>query len=177
MIEVYKSLNGTDFFRSTSLSFYAAITNPLRPWLYPNIHADYGPQSRCVALATELCRGKEGDELAALLGWIAENIAYDDELAEELRKADWWAARPDEVLAAGKTVCFGSASLFAAMCRSQAIPCKIVVGRAAHAAGLHAWNEIFLAEEWLPVDAGVYQKTKGRVFWPPESSAKAEYFG
>ena len=54
------------------------------------------------------------------------------------------------VLEAGRGVCCDFASVFAAMCRSQGIPCAVATGY--RNGGYHAWNFVYVDGEWLPVD-------------------------
>ena len=121
------------------------LSSPHTSFLYPNTYAYYDSGSDCVAVANQLCAGMVStvDKIAAIYQYIIDTQEYDFELARRLvETGEWWIPDPDEVIYAGKTICFGYSSLFAAMCRCLDIPCKIVVGQAANM-GCHAWNEVY----------------------------------
>ncbi|MGL4345648.1 MAG: transglutaminase-like domain-containing protein [Cellulosilyticaceae bacterium] len=51
-------------------------------------------------------------------------------------------------------ICYDFSSLYAAMLRSQGIPCKLVKGYSSNAEGYHAWNEMYDAktQSWQIID-------------------------
>ncbi|OYD08511.1 transglutaminase-like domain-containing protein [Paludifilum halophilum] len=52
--------------------------------------------------------------------------------------------------------CGEFAALYAALCRSVGIPCRMVVGSfAVDKNQYHVWNEVFLEEGWIPVDTSM----------------------
>ena len=54
------------------------------------------------------------------------------------------------VLAARKGICYDFSALYAAMCRSQGIPCAIARGYLN--GGYHAWNMVYIDGAWNAVD-------------------------
>lgn len=70
-----------------------------------------------------------------------------------------YVPNPDSALAAGKGICYDYASLFAAMCRSQSIPARLVIGYADPNI-YHAWNEVYTEETgWITPE--LFLKKKG----------------
>ena len=164
------------------------LRTPFVPFLYPSVYADYKPASKCVAKAAELCKGKATavDKFKAIEAWIVKNIKYDHALATRVQTETWWLPDPDEVLSEGKSICFGYASLLAAMCRSQDIPAKVAVGTATALIGKHAWNEVFIDNLWRRVDATnatVYYEAFGDKYedkyaiWTKNVTYQMEYCG
>jgi len=152
-IKVMQQVNGTKYRQVLAFSHTVVMPNPLSPWLYPNTYTDFNQDSKCVAVASEICANTSTDaeKFAIIYQWIIDNIDYDMALAERVRVETWWLPNPDEVVVTGKSICWGYASLLAAMCRSQSIPCKIVVGRVKGGVK-HAWNETYIGSMWRRTD-------------------------
>jgi len=152
----------------TVLSFHKCITitNPLSPYLYSNTYCEYTDDSLCIKKAKELRGNKTNDIeiITTMYRWIIDNLEYDYELAIKVSTTDmsWWLPNPDKAIQKGKGICWEYASLFAAMLRSQGIPCKICVGH--YGSIYHAWNEFYSrasgsivgipikANEWTRID-------------------------
>ncbi|HBQ63545.1 MAG TPA: hypothetical protein DD727_01170 [Clostridiales bacterium] len=68
-----------------------------------------------------------------------------------------------------KGLCFDKAALFAAMCRSVSIPCRLVtgLGYTGSAWEEHAWNSVFLPEEGKWIDLDTTFGTQGDYFDAP----------
>ena len=147
-VQVYRQTTGTFYEQILAVKRLVNLNSPLAPFLYPNTYAEYTPASKCVAKAGEVCTGKviDVERLATIFRWIVEHTEYDPafaDLAREGKVDGWWLPNPDDVLKEGKTICLGYTSLMAAMCRSQGVPAKLVVGRISSGA-LHAWNEVWV---------------------------------
>ncbi|MBR5313770.1 MAG: transglutaminase domain-containing protein [Clostridia bacterium] len=54
------------------------------------------------------------------------------------------------ILESKKGICYDYAALFAALCRSQNIPCSIEKGY--YYGGYHAWNKVYLNDTWYTMD-------------------------
>ena len=53
-------------------------------------------------------------------------------------------------LNSSKGICYDLSSLFAAMCRSQSIPCSLTKGYAGRS--YHAWNKVNVDGAWYQID-------------------------
>ncbi|MDE6763321.1 MAG: hypothetical protein K2J73_06550 [Oscillospiraceae bacterium] len=158
-VKVYEHISGKNFAPILSGEFEVSIKNENDTYLYPNKYVNYGKNSECVKKAAEVCVGKSGDveEIAAIFGYISENISYDKQLAATVQSG--YIPDPDRTLASGKGICFDYASLFAAMCRSRGIPTRLVIGYADPNI-YHAWNEVYTDETgWITPE--LFLKKKG----------------
>ena len=82
--------------------------------------------------------------------WIIENISYD----YDCETLFYQTFDVETVLQNRKGVCFDYACLFAAMCRSQGIPCYVLDGTyRADKTFRHAWNRVYADGQWWSVDA------------------------
>jgi hypothetical protein len=127
----------------------------------PDIHSD---NSAVVALARKITAGARDDYSRALAvhDWLASNIYYD----YDAYYASKFVCGSTDVLRYKKSVCNGYANLAAALLRSVGIPCRVVSGyglgvgtsgewdaAALIATANHAWNELYVADRWLIMDA------------------------
>ena len=166
-ITVYHLLSGDIYAQACGIDIMADIKEPTRPYLYPNTYCWYTPDSKCVKFADKLCKGMDtsSGKLAAIYSWVIGNIKYDYELAEKVQTERWWLPCPDEVLASGKSICFGFASLLAGLCRSQGIPTRIEVGKVKQPGCkddgvLHAYNAVYVLSEAVLPDGITVQPMK-----------------
>lgn len=142
-VQAFKQVELIQYRALLGVALNVELSSQFVPFLYPNTYCEYDADSVCVKKAAELTAGVERDidKVKALYRWICDNTEYDHELAKRVKDENWWLPDPDEVIATGKTICFGYSSLMAAMSRSLSIPCRICVGYAG--ASFHAWNEIY----------------------------------
>lgn len=147
-IEIFQQTEGTKYRIIMSLTITVVLRDKLLPNLYPNTYVNYTENSKCVAKAQDICIGLKTDvqKSKAIYDWICNNIKYDFKkaviLIDQPDASHWFVPDPDEVLQEGKCICFGYASLFAAMHRCLGIPCRIAIGNV-DGGGRHAWNEVY----------------------------------
>ena len=117
------------------------------------------PKSRyddASALAKKLCIDlhTEHEKFRVIFRWITENIEY---------RYGRQGTEANEILKKKKAVCEGYSSLLEAMCHAVDLRCETIIGYAKSNPNKdipnkmketnHAWNAIFLAGEWILVDA------------------------
>jgi len=133
----------------SGVSFPAVRTEASREYLEPNafIQSD---DDEIVRLAKETI-GTEKDAFRASLAlerWVAENMKFDLGIV---------FAPATEIVRNRRGTCVGYATLLATLARAAGIPSRIVMGYV-YALGMfggHAWAEVRLGEEWVPLDAAV----------------------
>ncbi len=105
---------------------------------------------RTVELADEFCADRNTDEykVKAIYEWITHNFEYDYECEPIIQ---YFNVR--KTLTSQKGICYDFAHLFAALCRSQNIPCYVVDGTKIDDANYHhTWNRVFFDSSWWNVD-------------------------
>ena len=104
-----------------------------------------------VALARQLQRPGLGRFAQARLlqDWVATHMQFDPGLA---------LVPASEAVRDRRGTCVGYAVLLATLARSLGIPARLVMGYvyAANVFGGHAWVEIRVADQWIPLDAAIY---------------------
>lgn len=162
-VKIYEQFSGNNFALIAEGNFDANISSSVSTYLYPNKYVDFDGSSACVKKAAEVCAGLNDDveKIAEIFSYVTENISYDKSLAEDVRngKVTNYVPYPDDTLSNGKGICFDYTALFAAMCRSQGIPARLVIGYASPEI-YHAWNEVYTEETgWITPE--LFLKKKG----------------
>ena len=148
-IQIFEQYDGKMYMCVLDLSVTLNVSDEVKMYLYPNRYSMFDESSRCVKKSAEVCGGANDDieKITAVFAFITDNITYDYDFAATVQSG--YIPDPDKVLAAGKGICFDYASLFAAMCRSQGIPTRLVIGYAEKDI-YHAWNEVYTEETgWI----------------------------
>lgn len=111
--------------------------------------------SDAILKAKQLTKNKKTDaeKVKAIHEYVVSNISYDNKLAANL-PADYLPSI-DRTFQSQKDICYGYASLFAAMLRSLDIPTKLIMGDSSYVDSYHAWNEVYLNGNWITIDTTV----------------------
>lgn len=118
-----------------------------------------------VELADKICADCDTDEekVRAIYNWIIHNFAYDYECEPIVQ---YFNVR--KTLCTRKGICYDFAHLFAALCRSQNIPCYVVDGDAReNLQSQHTWNRVYFDGSWWQVDTtfdSIQKKRQGRLY-------------
>lgn len=147
-VRVMQNVGGTKYAVAGSAAFDAAMADEFAPFLRPNQYVDYEHAVNTTAMASELCRGRDGalDKVAAVYDWVVANLSYDHDKAASVQAG--YLPDLDAVLAARKGICFDYASMMAGMLRSQGVACRLVVGYAGQA--YHAWISVYVdGQGWV----------------------------
>lgn len=150
-VKVLENISGKTYAIALDESFSAEVSD-FSPYLLPSQYISFSQSDNCVKKAAELCAGCDSDaeKIAAIFKYVTDNISYDKQLAASVKSG--YIPDPDSTLAKGTGICFDYASLFAAMCRSQSIPTKLVMGYVQENM-YHAWNEVYTKETgWVTLD-------------------------
>ena len=101
-------------------------------------------------LADEICAGCKTDEekVKAIYQWIIHNFEYDYDYYAFIQ---YFNVR--RTLHTRKGVCYDFSNLFAALCRSQNIPCYVVDGTPYdRSTASHTWNRVYYNDSYWDVD-------------------------
>ena len=156
-LRVMQNTSGNNYVELAGVTVDVALASEFEPFLRPNLFCSYDEASACVAKARELAgdAANEGDVMRDVCLWVAQNVSYDYDKAEELSGTSGYVPNPDETLASGTGICFDYASLSAAMLRSLGIPCKVVTGYVSPDGIYHAWNLVYIDGSWTSVEFSV----------------------
>jgi len=130
-------------------SFRVTLTEQNRPYFEPNAYIQ-SDDPEIKRLARDLI-GEEKDAFQAVLileRWVTENMTFDLGLV---------FAPATEIFKDRRGTCMGYATILATLARAAGIPSRVVLGYV-YALGMfggHAWTEILVGEEWVPLDAAI----------------------
>ena len=131
----------------TMISAYNFVCKPEAPYLSNGGATLWDTQTE--QLADEICAGCDTDagKVQAIYSWIIRNCEYDYDYYAFIQ---YFNVR--KTLRTHKGVCYDFSNLFAALCRSQNIPCYVVDGVSYKTAAQHTWNRIYYNDSWWDVD-------------------------
>ncbi len=141
-IKVFENVNGNQYSQAFSQEMSVSLADQFEPFLYPNQYVNFSQGSAAVQKGAELA-AKAGDDLGvvdAIYDYVINNLTYDTAKAASVQSG--YLPDVDQVLAAGKGICFDYAALMVSMLRSQDIPAKLVVGYTGSA--YHAWVNVYI---------------------------------
>ena len=118
-----------------------------------------------VEFADEICADCDTDEekVKAIYEWMIHNFEYDYECEPIVQ---YFNVR--KTFSTQKGICYDFSHLFAALCRSQKIPCYVVDGdKRDNAQYHHTWNRVCFDDSWWNMDVTfdiVQTKNKGQLY-------------
>ncbi|MDH7511663.1 MAG: transglutaminase-like domain-containing protein [Clostridiales bacterium] len=133
--------------------FPVALTGQNRPFLEPNAYIQ-SDDMEIRRLAGELVSHEKDAFRAALRlkRWVSENMTFDLGLV---------FAPANEIFKDRRGTCIGYATLLATLARAVGIPSRVALGYV-YALGMfggHAWTEIQVGKEWIPLDPAIVNES------------------
>jgi len=118
-------------------------------------NVNWTSSSDAIEKAKQLTKNTKTAEMKVktIYKFVYTTIKYDSELAANVPED--YLPDIDYTLKTKKDICYGYASLFAAMLRSLDVPTKLVMGESSYVKQYHAWNEVYLNEKWVVIDTTV----------------------
>ena len=132
----------------TMISAYNFVCKPEAPYLSNGGATLWDTQTE--QLADEICAGCDTDaeKVQAIYNWSIHNFEYDYDYYAFIQFFDI-----RQTLHTRKGVCYDFSNLFAALCRSQNIPCYVVDGTPYdRSTASHTWNRVYYNNSWWDVD-------------------------
>lgn len=106
--------------------------------------------TKTVELADEICTDCDTDEekVKTIYYWMTHNFEYDYDCEPIIQ---YFNVR--KTLSKRKGICYDFSHLFAALCRSQNIPCYVLDGTKLDDANYHhTWNRVYFDGSWWDMD-------------------------
>ncbi|MEJ3721421.1 transglutaminase-like domain-containing protein [Paenibacillus polymyxa] len=116
---------------------------------------NWSSTNQAIQKARELTQGATTDreKLQKIYDYVISHIKYDSNQAFALTTD--YLPQIDNTLSSQKDICYGYASLMAAMLRSVDVPTKLAMGKSSYVDTYHAWNEVYIDNQWVVVDTTV----------------------
>lgn len=153
-VTLYRNVSGTSYRKVTSAQAVVKMEDALSPYCVSTAEITFSQDDAVGKKAAELCAGITDDsaKAVAIHNYIAANFVYDYDFAANVRSGAVknYVPNTNGILSAQKGVCYDFSALYAAMCRSQGIPCTVEKG---YLDGkYHAWNKVHIDDTWEFVD-------------------------
>lgn len=148
------SLDQGDGQYTVTLYRNVTVKDRFAPYLVSTSDIQFSKGDAVSAKAAELCKNAKTDEekVVAIYNYMADRYSYDYKLANEITSGKITKYIPNTAATLNGTtgMCYDFSSLFAAMCRSEGIPCALTKGYAG--SSYHAWNKVNLNGSWYQID-------------------------
>ena len=121
--------------------------------------------TKTVELAGEICADCDTDEerVKAIYSWVIRNFEYDYDCKPIIQYFN-----VHKTLTSQKGICYDFAHIFAALCRSQNIPCYVVDETKFDDANYHhTWDRVYFNGSWWNVDVTfdtIQTKNQGNLY-------------
>ncbi len=156
-----RNISGTTYRVVTSKKVNAKIENAYAPYLIATTDVQFTSGDDVCKKAAELCKDAKTDmgqgHRDLQLHRRSLHLRHQARERHHLRKVSKYIPDTAATLNSNKGICYDLASLFAAMCRSQNIPCTLTKGYAG--SSYHAWNKVNISGNWYQIDM-TYAVTK-----------------
>lgn len=150
---IFEQQENGKYIHINSLSFELKLENHDTVYLSSNEIVSWEDDSISTILAHEITKNLTSDteKVNAIHDYIIENIKYDEGKINSLDST--YLPNLDYIISSKSGICYDYASLFAAMSRSLNIPTKLIKGYKNDISSYHAWNQVYLNDEWITIDA------------------------
>lgn len=160
LIRVVENTTGKSYRPIKSEKFECKMINQKFPYLFSNTFVVYNNDMECISFGLELTKDADTnkEKARAIYDWIVRNVKYDFSVLGKLEPG--YVPNPQKTFETKLGICSDYASLFASMCRSQGIPCKVVLGYYEKSEYYHAWNEVYFDGDYHIVDTSGDSQTE-----------------
>ncbi len=171
-IRLVENTSGNSYRVVDATEFTCELINQDFPYLVPNSFVVYNNDMEVIQFGLELTEDAitQEEKAHAIYDWIVRNISYDFSVVGKLEVG--YVPDPQRTYDTRMGICSDFATLFASMCRSQGIPCKVVLGYYVKSEYYHAWNEVLVNGEYILVDTSGDSQTKKYNFSRTEGYTK-----
>lgn len=153
-------------------SFTLELKNELAPYLSASRIVNWSPEMALAAKAKSLAVAGDAKATAlAICGFIAAKYSYANANPPSTYLPDL-----DDVFAKDTGICYDFAALYAGMCRSVGIACRLVMGYSDYVVQgkYHAWCEVYVDGQWLMVDP-TYSMENSAIFLEASKTVQLKY--
>lgn len=122
--------------------------------LYLNsiVNIDWNEENDSISFLEQLLENNMSDTLKVEMihEYLAESLSYDSDKYSAIEGA--YLPDIDDIFESKSGICYDFSSLLASLLRSEGIQTKLVMGYRADTSVYHAWNEVYLNDEWQIID-------------------------
>jgi len=151
-VSVLQQISGTSYkvVQSKKVNVSLNVENAVFLQSIQNVNWDFDMEA--IQMADDLAGSFSTveEKVETIYEYVIQTVDYDYAKINKLDKQ--YVPDVESTHVSGKGICYDYSALFAAMLRSQGIPTKLVKGYSDNVDGYHAWNEVYINEEWITID-------------------------
>lgn len=154
-ISILQHVSGNKYKAMYATTVELKLDNPNSVYLASIQNVNWSESKAVVEKATQLTKDLKTDKekVKAIYDYVIDTIQYDYDLATKV--ATGYVPNIDEIFINEQGICYDYAALFAAMSRSAGVPTKLLMGTTEYVTSYHAWNEVYVNDEWITVDTTI----------------------
>ncbi|MDR1208709.1 MAG: transglutaminase-like domain-containing protein [Clostridiales bacterium] len=132
--------------------FDAVITDATAAYKVASPIVNYSETMEAIKGYAELLKDKpdERARIAAAYKDVVESYTYDDYKAAN--PTSDYVPVIDDIYKSKKAICYDYSAMLASVLRSRGVPARLIMGYAPEISAYHAWNELYIDDEWIVVD-------------------------
>lgn len=151
-IEVVKNNGNTETIIATETIEVTSIDEFL-PFLHSTYAVCWNEDMEVIKVAKKLTKDiyNSSEKINVIKEFVINSLTY---MPNDNKDYSKWTYFPNinDIYLEGKGVCTDFATMFAGICRSQNIPCKLITGYAGTRDTLHVWVEVYNGNRWETID-------------------------
>ena len=161
VISLVKQISGKKYQVIEKANLNLDLQDSSQVYLNSIQNVNFNDRNQAIKKAKDLVKNKASDmeKITTIYNYVIGNIKYDHSLPFNISSD--YLPQIDNTFVNKKDICYGYASLFAAMLRSENIPTKLVMGNSKYVKNYHAWNEVLVDGKWIVIDTTVDAGWKG----------------
>ncbi len=152
-IKIFKNISSNQYSTVYNNDVNVSLLDQDQPYKQSVQSIEWDYSMEAIKAAKTLTENLSTDEekVKAIYNYVIKNIKYDYTKTADTISSTYL---PDieDTYSTGTGMCYDFASLFSSMLRSVDIPAKLVKGYTTNFNGYHAWNEVYINDNWETID-------------------------
>jgi transglutaminase-like putative cysteine protease len=154
-VGILEKVEGKSYKYIKKITIDAEIENDLDVYLNPMQYNDWTNNEEFTTLIDSITENATTNEeiTNSIYDYMIENFSYDYNKAANIQSG----YIPSISLLANEKngICYDYSAIFTAALRYKGIPSKLVKGYTTYVGSYHAWNQVYLNDQWVTVDLTV----------------------
>lgn len=154
-IQLLENAGGTSYKQLSKETITLDMVNLNDVYLQSIQKINWNNDMEAIKKAKSLTKNLKTDKekVEAIYKYIITNISYDYDKAKKLSTVKTgYNPIIDDTLKIQTGICYDYSSLMGGMLRSLGIPTKLIMGYKSDMNEYHAWNQVYIEDQWLNID-------------------------
>lgn len=154
-IGILEKVEGKGYKYLEKMTVETEIENDLDVYLNPMQYNDWTNNEEFTTLIDTITENAATDEeiTNSIYDYMVENFSYDYDKAANIQSG--YIPSISLLTNEKNGICYDYSAIFSAALRYKGIPSKLVKGYTTYVGSYHAWNQVYLDDQWVTVDITV----------------------